>query len=107
MDFIDGVRIYVVVDAWRIELLQSVADLFFLCELEEVFKSIPLLVTLINNLSIFNILFHTFMSLPMLLQHLTKVLLLVRPVLTLAVLCVLRAGLRDVVTGLDFGRLGR
>ena len=102
MDFVDCVRIYVIVDTRCIELLQSVANLFLLCKLEEVFKSIPLLITLINRLSVFRVLFQTVMGLSMLLQHLTKVILLIGPVLALASLCILRAGLRNIVTGLDF-----
>ena len=103
MDFVDGVGIYVVVDAGRIEFLQSISNLLFLCELEEVFKSVPLLVTLINYLRVLHILFHAFVNLPMLFQHLAKVWLLVRPNCAVGVLSILRASLRNIVTGLNFG----
>lgn len=104
VDLIYGVGVDVIVYAGCIELLQPVTDFLFLGELEEVLKSVPLLVTLIDDLGVLGVLFHAFMNIVVLFQHLAKVLLLVGPKLTVCIMSVLGPSLGNIVTRLNFGR---
>ena len=49
VDFIDCVWVYKITNIWRIKFLESISHFLFWCKFQEIFETVPLIITLLDS----------------------------------------------------------